>query len=93
LNTGEHFYGFLRFFSSSIFWLYLVCYDKSYFRYGNVSRWIYRGAKEHVHLIFHNGAILNDKSGLLEGDYPDRRMVYFSNMKDVKAKKPHLKKL
>jgi len=50
-------------------------------------------AKQHVHLIFHNGAILNDKSGLLEGDYPTRRMVYFSNMKDVKAKKAALEKL
>jgi hypothetical protein len=47
-------------------------------------------AKEHVHLVFHNGAILNHKSGLLEGDYPDRRMAYFSSMKDVKAKQPAL---
>jgi len=43
--------------------------------------------KKRVHLVFHNGAILTDKGGLLEGDYPDRRMMYFSDMKDVKAKK------
>jgi hypothetical protein len=50
-------------------------------------------AKQHVHLIFHNGAILNDQSGFLEGDYPDRRMVYFSDMEDVNAKKPALEKI
>jgi len=49
-------------------------------------------AKQHVHLIFHNGAILSNESGLLEGDYVDRRMVYFSNMEDVKAKQPDLEK-
>jgi hypothetical protein len=47
-------------------------------------------AKAHVHLVFHDGAILSNKSGLLEGDYPDRRMAYFSSMKDVKAKQPAL---
>ena len=46
--------------------------------------------KKRVHLVFHNGAILTDKGGLLEGDYPDRRMMYFSDMKDVKAKKAAL---
>ena len=50
-------------------------------------------AKQHVHLIFHNGAILNDKSGLLQGDYVDRRMVYFSNMEDVESKKDTLEKV
>lgn len=46
--------------------------------------------KKRVHLVFHNGAILKDKNGLLEGNYPDRRMMYFSNMKDVKKKKAAL---
>lgn len=44
-------------------------------------------ATEHVHLIFHNGAILNDKTGLLEGNYPDRRMLYFKDMTDIQLKK------
>ncbi len=47
-------------------------------------------AKQHVHLVFHNGAILSNESGLLEGDYPDRRMAYFSSMEDVEAKKTAL---
>jgi len=47
-------------------------------------------AKERVHLVFHNGAILSNESGLLEGDYPDRRMAYFYSMDDVEAKRPAL---
>src|SRR5262245_17115308 len=46
--------------------------------------------KKRVHLVFHNGAILKNKDGLLEGDYPDRRMMYFSDIKDVKKKKAAL---
>lgn len=47
-------------------------------------------AKQHVHLVFHNGAILSNESGLLEGEYPDRRMAYFSSMDDVKSKRTAL---
>jgi hypothetical protein len=50
-------------------------------------------ARQHVHLVFHNGAILSNDSGLLEGDYPDRRMMYFSSMEDVEAKRPALESL
>ena len=42
--------------------------------------------KERVHLVFHNGAILYDQDGFLQGNYPDRRMAYFENKKDIKAK-------
>ena len=40
-----------------------------------------------IHLVFHNPLIPKVHSKLLEGDYVDRRMTYFSDMKDVKAKK------
>lgn len=40
-----------------------------------------------VHLIFHNDAIPKVNSEILEGDYKDRRMVYFKDMTDVLAKK------
>ena len=43
-------------------------------------------AQQHVHLIFHNPAIASIKIDILEGDYPDRLMVYFLDMADVKAK-------
>lgn len=45
-----------------------------------------------IHLVFHNPMISKVKSKLLEGDYADRRMVYFADMKDVKAKKTALEK-
>ena len=49
-------------------------------------------ARQHVHLVFHNGAILSHESGLLEGDYVDRRMAYFSSLEDVYLKQPALEK-
>ena len=45
-----------------------------------------------IHLVFHNPQISNVMSKLLEGNYRDRRMAYFADMKDVKAKKPMLEK-
>ena len=48
--------------------------------------------EKRVHLVFHNPMIAKVKSELLEGDYVDRRMAYFADMKDIKAKKPMLEK-
>ena len=48
--------------------------------------------EEHIHLVFHNPQISKVKSKLLEGDYADRRMAYFADMQDVKAKKSMLEK-
>lgn len=45
-----------------------------------------------IHLVFHNPKISNVKSELLEGDYKDRRMTYFADMKELKAKKAELEK-
>jgi uncharacterized protein YdhG (YjbR/CyaY superfamily) len=45
-----------------------------------------------IHLVFHNPLIPKVKSKILEGDYKDRRMAYFANMQDLKAKKPLLEK-
>jgi hypothetical protein len=45
-------------------------------------------ARQHVHLVWHNGVVLEDPAGLLEGSYPDRRMTYFVSMADVEAKGP-----
>ena len=49
--------------------------------------------EKRIHLVFHNPQISKVKSKLLEGDYKDRRMAYFSDMKDVKAKKSALEKV
>ena len=48
--------------------------------------------EKRIHLVFHNPQISMVKSKLLEGDYKDRRMAYFADMKDVKAKKAMLEK-
>ena len=47
-------------------------------------------APSHAHLVFHNPMIVQVKSKLLEGDYKDRRMTYFSDMNDVRAKEAEL---
>lgn len=49
--------------------------------------------QQRIHLVFHNPHISKIKSNLLEGDYPDRRMAYFSDMKDIKAKKKELQRV
>lgn len=38
-----------------------------------------------VRLVWHNPAVANIKSELLEGDYKDRRMSYLASMADVKS--------
>ena len=43
--------------------------------------------KERIILVFPSGAKVNDRSGLLEGDYKDgRRITIFKDIKDVKSK-------
>ena len=49
--------------------------------------------QKHIHLVFHNPHIAKVKSKLLEGNYVDRRMAYFADMKDIKAKQPLLEKV
>ena len=49
-------------------------------------------AKDRVHLVFHNPMIAKVKSPLLEGDYPDRRMVYFTDQSEIQAKRQPLEK-
>lgn len=47
-----------------------------------------------VHLIFHAKRTPEITSELLEGNYPDgRRMAYFYDMKDVKAKQAELERV
>jgi hypothetical protein len=50
-------------------------------------------AREYVHLIFHNAAVLSDDSGILEGNYKDRRMVYFRDIAEVAAKQAALERV
>jgi hypothetical protein len=48
--------------------------------------------KGRIMLVLPTGAKVNDKSGLLEGDYKDgRRLIIFTDMKDVKTKEKSLR--
>ena len=50
--------------------------------------------KERIMLVFPSGAKVNDKSGLLEGDYKDgRRILIFKDLNDVKEKQKALQKI
>lgn len=51
-------------------------------------------AQKFVHLVFiFPKGLIQDSSGLLQGDYKDRRMAYFYSMQDVEAKKSALEKV
>src|SRR5687768_4763261 len=63
------------------------------FRYKDYIATFNLRTNQHVHLIFHNPAIASIQSEILEGDYPDRRMVYFADMDDVNAKKSALEQV
>jgi len=50
--------------------------------------------KDMIRLVFPSGAKVNDKSGLLEGDYADgRRLASFTSLADVKAREKDLQKI
>src|SRR6476659_3474843 len=50
--------------------------------------------KGRIMLVFPSGAKVNDKSGLLEGDYKDgRRIVIFKDIEDVRSKEKLLQTL
>lgn len=44
-------------------------------------------AKKFVNLTFHKGALINDTTGLLEGDQKEARVARFANMEEVHAKR------
>lgn len=64
----------------------------SYFYKEDLVTFNHRNQKQ-VHLVFHHIAITKNKSKLLEGDYKDRRMMYFSSMEDIESKEKELKSI
>lgn len=40
-----------------------------------------------IRLVFHHAAIVKIQSDLLEGNYSDRRLMYFSTMQEIETKK------
>ena len=46
-----------------------------------------------IRLVLHHPAIVKIQSGLLEGNYADRRLMYFSSMEEITAKKAELERI
>lgn len=46
-----------------------------------------------VQIVFHHIAIVSIQSGLLEGNYKDRRLVHLTDMADVLAKQAELERI
>ena len=53
---------------------------------GNMASF-FMNAKKAVSLMFHKGALLPNKSGLLSGDGKEGRVARFDDMKDIEKKK------
>jgi len=56
---------------------------------GNMASY-FMNAKQHVSLMFHKGALIRDKSGLLEGEGKEGRVARFANMKEIEKRKKDL---
>ena len=50
----------------------------------------FMNAKKFVSLMFHKGALIEDKNGLLEGDGKEARVARFESMEDIEKKKAAL---
>lgn len=53
---------------------------------GNIASF-FMNAKKNISLMFHKGALIKDKSSLLEGDGKEARVVRFTDLKDIEKKK------
>ena len=49
--------------------------------------------KDKIILVFHHPNIVKIKSALLQGDYKDRRLVYFNSLNEIKVGKKELEKI
>lgn len=59
---------------------------------GNMASY-FMNAKKHVSLMFHKGALLNDTTGLLQGDGKEGRAAKFDSLADIEAKKEQLEQV
>lgn len=50
-------------------------------------------SNDKVILVFHHPNIVKIKSALLEGDYKDRRLVYFNSLIEIKSGKKELERI
>jgi hypothetical protein len=47
-------------------------------------------SKDEVILVFHHPNIVKIRSSLLQGDYKDRRLVYFNSLREIRSGKKEL---
>lgn len=59
---------------------------------GNIASFNLR-AKKHVSLMFHKGAILEDPTGILEGNGKQARVMKFKDVNDIENKKTALENI
>ncbi len=59
---------------------------------GNMASF-FMNARKHVSLMFHKGALLADKTGLLQGEGKEGRTAKFADMADIESKKADLEAL
>lgn len=59
---------------------------------GNIASF-FPNAKKQASLMFHKGALINNPSGLLEGDGKEARVARFADLKDIERKKSALQKV
>ena len=50
-------------------------------------------SKDKIILVFHHPSIVKINSGLLQGDYKDRRLVYINSTKEIKETKKELQRI
>ena len=56
---------------------------------GNMASF-FMNAKKHISLMFHKGALIDDPTGLLQGDGKEARTAKFTNMEEIEARKKDL---
>lgn len=49
--------------------------------------------KDKILLVFHHPAVVGIKSNLLEGDYKDRRLAYFTSMNEIRKNKAEISRI
>ncbi|MEQ8417072.1 MAG: DUF1801 domain-containing protein [Imperialibacter sp.] len=59
---------------------------------GNMASY-FMNAKKHVSLMFHKGAFIRDKSGLLEGDGKEGRVAKFATIDEIMHRKQDLENI
>ncbi len=50
----------------------------------------FMNAKKHVSLMFHKGALINETTGLLQGDGKEGRTAKFASMEEIENRKSDL---